>query len=383
MVTNEVLPNEYDFRRAIDRDGASCKAKEFTTEAFLMLDELLEPVNTAFSYTHQQDNNNTPYIVLTNNESIADLLASKKFQDDMQDSEKRMAIVLLLLDLAVKLENVGLGFAWSIHTIYHRASYFWLNVLGVTKCRGKRSIMENRQSLILLFRYILTGNHHGRVREEQEYVFKHMMKNMQPLSYKVWELASHVFDHTKVLDFFNGIGEHSIEPQVSMKKLDSDTISNRSIDLMVKELDHKILHRQGRLTDNWFRPGGLPESPCKKVCDAIKFPHDKGTSMRKFQSFLRNFPEHWRDKQSMVARLKVIFEVELKLKTPILESRDGRPTFVYRYLRDSYPLVFVKYYKIAKKHLIDRNSDMSVIFKRNDEDDVKRARLYLSRCLQQ
>jgi hypothetical protein len=349
-------------------------------EEFLELDALVEPVSTVFSYSHQQSNDNTSYLVIEDNESIANLLASVKFKDDMEDSEKRMAIVLLLLDIAVKLELSGLQFGWSVHTIYYRSSYFWLNILGVSKCLGKRSSMENRTRLISLFRYILTGDEQKRALPEQEYVFKHMLKNTQPLSYKVWEIASFVFNHVKILEFFNGIGEHSIKPFAS-SKLAPDTITNHDLSLMLKELDHKILIRRGRLTDNWFQPGGDTHSPCTQICAAIKFPKQDGNSMERFQLFFRNFPEHWRDKKSMLTRLEAIFNNQLKLKAPISTARDGKPTFIYRFVRNSYPLIFVKYYKIVKKHLANRNSDMSVIFKRNDEEDVKKARLYLDSCL--
>lgn len=173
-------------------------------------------------------------------------------------------------------------------------------------------------------------------------------------------------NHSKLLDFFNGLGEYILIPKVPERHLPNNVAPRAIINDVIDEMNSKIIKRHKRITKNWILPqNNERESRCTKACTAVSFTNfnQDGTNITHFIWFMRNYQEHWRHKKVQVRAAALFYNTELNLKTKIEESNQTKPTYFYRYITEVYPLMFVKIFKIAKKHL-SRYDSMDLLFAR-------------------
>jgi hypothetical protein len=352
--------NKYGFRKALDSSSMSCEVLEYSFEAFQKLRMHYSVVRSDVFNCRHVEVDNRQYIVLENPHTLTELLGTNVFDDDMANSDARMEIALNLLRVADRLEKASLEFDWSIDYIYHTSGAFQLNPLGFVACKGIYTAMDNRKLLIQVLRYVLTGSYTGECPKDQEYVFRKMTIKELPLGEFVLDLASHVFNHSKIIDFFNGIANYMMLPRLADSQL-RGVAKQKDIDKLVKDLNYKMLVGSKRVTDNWLAPRDGRER-CNDLAHAIGFEirGKNGRSMLHFAKFMRDIAEHWRDdkfKRDDISRFFALEGVKLQLEN----ARGQKPTFIYRFVRDGFPLIFVKFYQIAKKHL-SNYSELDLLF---------------------
>jgi hypothetical protein len=353
------IESEYGLQLAQFPDGVSRWVIACSSEETKKLYELIGHVTSDTVLISNEQFTCGRYSVIEKLHTLNEVLAAPTY-DDMKDSDARMAVALALLQVASRLEQNSREFRWSIKSIYLLNGTVKLNPLGITKCKGRYAAIENRKLLIRVLRYVMTGDYEGQVREEHGYVFKQMTKKALPLQECIMELASHVFNHARILDFFNGLGEYILAPITKIKV--PGVAPKETIEEMIDEMNHKILRCHNRYTDNWVQPSGQTESRCAKASSIVgfNFINQDGKNITQFIRFMRNYQEHWRGNANALNAAKSFYEQFMKTK--IENSPNQKPTFFYRYITEVYQLMFVKIFKIATKYLSKFGQHMHIVF---------------------
>jgi hypothetical protein len=284
--------------------------------------------------------------------TIEDFMNNDQFKnDDKYNSDKRMSIVMMLINVASCLEQENIEYDWSLSTIYWLGDKnIQLNPLGIRKCRGKNAAMDQKQKLIPVFRYILTGDQNGVVCPEQEYVFKQWNKVLLIEDILVTRF---VFNHVKMLGFWTSAANYLLATQKKDKDLGHELAHGKELERLKDSLNYTILTGHNRLLHDWLAP---PHgySRCSRVATAVGFSMTKfkGGSVASFSLFMRDFQEHWKETETSIERMKQFFERRFKMSME--DAPYGQPTYFYRYVRQDFEMIFIKFFKVLHKHLAEK-----------------------------
>jgi hypothetical protein len=272
--------------------------------------------------------------------SISTYMLDPKFaDDDKYDSEERMNIVLSLIRIASALENHNLEYEWSTEAIYWLGNELKLNPLGIRSCtKGRKATMDQKQKLIPVFRFILTGDPEG----VQEYVFKQWNKIalIKDIIVVHW-----VFNHVKMMGFWTGALNAIQSVPTKESKLEPGIPRGADLKRLKDALNFAVVTGPNPLTKDWITDG---ERRCSQLATAASFSITKynGQLVESFMLFFRDIQEHYLPEEAQIfAFFKGIFKVNFE--TTSFE----KPTYFYRFIRHDFEMIFIRVFKVFYKFL--------------------------------